>query len=286
MDLDTLIAMADGHLGSPGDRGQPVVSAPLPDLVLLRHTQPTTLQATLYEPLLCLILRGEKEITLGDRAVPVGPGQSVLVSHDLPVVSRITRASPDQPYLAVVLRLDLSLLRSLYDEVADALEDGPATSFRRLPASPTLLGALGRLLELAGVPVEARVLGPGVRRELHFRLLRELLRHDSHASHIGRAIAHIREHFRAPLAVPELARGVGMSASSFHKHFKAVTATTPLQYQKQLRLLEAHRLLSAEGQSVSGVAYAVGYESPSQFSREYTRKFGGPPSRDRAAAPD
>ena len=129
------------------------------------------------------------------------------------------------------------------------------------------------------------------RREIHYRLLvapfggmlRRLIRHDSNASAIARAIGHIRGDIRSPIAIPDLARRVGMSASSFHKHFKTITSTTPLQYQKELRLLEARRLLKTGGASVTTVAYEVGYESPSQFSREYARKFGVPPSHDTAS---
>ncbi|MBK7400694.1 MAG: helix-turn-helix domain-containing protein [Myxococcales bacterium] len=135
------------------------------------------------------------------------------------------------------------------------------------------------------------MLGPLVLKEIHYRLLvapfggmlRRLLRHDSQASAIARAIGHIRGDIRSPLAIPELARRVGMSTSSFHQHFKTITSTTPLQYQKELRLLEARRLL-AGGASVTATAFEIGYESPSQFSREYARKFGVPPSQDIADA--
>ena len=116
-------------------------------------------------------------------------------------------------------------------------------------------------------------------------MLRRLIRHDSIASDIARAIGHLRDDLRSPIAIPDLARRVGMSTSSFHKHFKTITSTTPLQYQKDLRLLEARRLLRTDGASVTTVAFDVGYESPSQFSREYARKFGVPPSREPAAAP-
>jgi AraC-like DNA-binding protein len=159
-------------------------------------------------------------------------------------------------------------------------------------ADPTLLDALRRYLELVDSPADAKVLGPLVSREIHYRLLvapfggmlRRLIRRDSNASAIARAIGHLRGDLCSPVVIPDLARRVGMSTSSFHKHFKAVTATTPLQYQKELRLLEARRLLTTGGASVTAVAYEVGYESSSQFSREYARKFGVPPSRDMAEA--
>src|SRR5436190_1160793 len=157
-------------------------------LVLLRQSTPSSLAASLYEPVLCLILQGRKQVSIGEQTLSFGG------------------------------------------------------------------------------------------------MLRRLIRHDSHASAIARAIGHIRGDVRSPIAIPELARRVGMSASSFHKHFKAITSTTPLQYQKELRLLEARRLLHQGGASVTIAAYDVGYESPSQFSREYARKFGVPPSQDLANA--
>lgn len=147
-------------------------------------------------------------------------------------------------------------------------------------------------MALADSPADAKVLGPLISKEIHYRLLmapfggmlRSLIRHDSNASAIARAIGQIRADIRSPMTIPDLARRVGMSASAFHKHFKTVTATTPLQYQKELRLLEARRLLRMGGASVTTAAYQVGYESASQFSREYARKFGVPPSQDTASA--
>jgi transcriptional regulator GlxA family with amidase domain len=201
------------------------------------------------------------------------------------VRSRITKA----PYLALVLVVDIAGIRKLYDEVAESVDEGvrprAAVTHR---ADPGLVDALLRYLALADSPADAKVLAPLVSKEIHYRLLiapfggmlRSLLRYDSNASAINRAIGHIRSDLRSPLAIPELAQRVGMSASSFHKHFKAITSTTPLQYQKELRLLEARRLLRTNGASVTAVAYDTGYESPSQFSREYTRKFGVAPSRD------
>jgi AraC-like DNA-binding protein len=147
-------------------------------------------------------------------------------------------------------------------------------------------------MALADSPADAKVLGPLALKEIHYRLLvspfggmlRNLIRHDSYASAIARAIGRIRDDIRSPITVPDLARQVGMSASSFHKHFKMITSTTPLQYQKELRLFEARRLLKTGGASVTAAAFDVGYESPNQFSREYARKFGVPPSQDTASA--
>jgi AraC-like DNA-binding protein len=260
----------------------------LPGLRLLRHPRVTSFEASVYEPVVCLIMQGRKQTTFGERTHDARKGQCLLVSHDLPVASRVLEA----PYVSLLLDVELGLLRSLYDEVADAtLDSVDACALEVHEADAALLDALRRYLALAESTTDAKVLGPLIRREIHYRLLmapfggmlRSLVRHDSHASAIARAIAQIRRDYRASLVIPELARSVGMSTSSFHKHFKSVTSSSPLQYQKDLRLLAARRLLVAGEASVSAAAFEVGYESPSQFSREYARKFGVQPSRDAAA---
>jgi AraC-like DNA-binding protein len=285
MNLDALAAVASRQM--PRQSGlAPQYVRPLGDLALLRYHRTTSFEATIYEPVVCLILQGRKETTLGADTFSMGAGECLLVSHDLPVISRITKA----PYLALLLDVELDTLRDLYAEVADTLP-AAASQSRALEvhkADAALIDALYRYVSLAGTRTEAAVLGPLFAKEIHYRLLmapfggmlRDLTRHDSQASAIARAIAQIRRDFRSPIAIPALARSVGMSASSFHKHFKAVTASSPLQYQKDLRLLEARRLLRAGTTSVSTAAYDVGYESPTQFSREYARKFGVPPKRD------
>ena len=291
MDLEQLAALTlrclnqDGHASSMG--------RPLPDVIVLRSSQPTPVAATLYEPVACLILQGAKEVLLGDTAFCLGRGDVLVVSHDVPVNSRITTAQPGEPYLAVILSLDVSLLRSLYDEVERAacevhVERSRTPALASTMADPRLVDAIARYLALVEDEVAAKVLASAIRREIHFRLLmapsgamlRSLLRHDSHASMVATAISRIREGYRETIAVSELARAVGMSSASLHKHFRAITSTTPLQFQKDLRLLEARRLLIAGQHGVSDVAYEVGYESPNQFSREYSRKYGVPPSSD------
>lgn len=257
--------------------------------MLLKSGVTSDLNATLYEPVICLILQGSKEVTVGTRSVEFGTGESLIVSHELPVVSRITRASEDRPYLALVLGIDLNIIRGLYEEFGESamLMDGS----RALEVDQTgneLLDALYRLLNSSQNRIDSLVLFPQILREVHFRLLqapyggmlRELLKVDSHASNISKAIAIIRNQFMDTLLVPELAKSVGMSTSSFHNHFKSITESTPLQYQKDLRLLEARKLIATKGESVTAAALKVGYESPNQFSREYTRKFGVNPSSD------
>ncbi len=260
----------------------------MPGLSVLCRDAPSDIEASVYEPVLCLILQGSKVTSIGDQTVELVPGDALLVSHDLPVVSRITKASRQDPYLAVILSLDLQLARSLYDQVGDA--PLPMAGVRSLsvgPASAVWLAPLVRYFELVNSPLDAQVLGPSTLREIHFRLLlspvggmlRNLLVADSHASRVARAIERLRSDYRNPLRVPDLAKAAGMSASSFHEHFKAVTGTTPLQYQKDLRLIAAQALLVAMSHTVSEAAYAVGYESPNHFSRDYCRKFGLAPSR-------
>lgn len=260
---------------------------PISGLTLLRHHRRSAFEATLYEPVVCLIVQGKKETTLARHNVAVGAGDVLLISHDLPVISHVTEA----PYLSLLLKLEIATLRSLYEEVAETgLDPASARAMEVHRADPQLIEALGRYLMLAGSGMDAKVLGPLIVKEIHYRLLmapfggmlRSLVRYDSPASAITRAIANIRRDFRCSLTVPQLAEQVGMSASAFHKHFKAVTYSTPLQYQKDLRLMEARRLLATGGASVSTIAYEVGYESPNQFSREYARKFGVPPSHDLA----
>lgn len=260
----------------------------LPGLTVLRREEVGEIEAVVYDPVICLILQGRKVTSIGTQQADVGPGDALLVSHHLPVRSRITRASPQEPYLATILALDLTLARSLHVLVADApRNEAPARSLAAGRADPTWLGPLDRYLDLLDKPLDARVLGPSILREIHYRLLmspaggmlRSLLLADSHASRVAGAIHRMRRDFRLPLGVPELARAAGMSPTSFHQHFKAVTGTTPLQYLKDLRLIAARALLAERGQGVSAAAYAVGYESPTHFSRDFRRKFGRPPSR-------
>jgi AraC-like DNA-binding protein len=292
MDLSRLTELCSRY-----DTDNPQGVQGLPGLSIFRREAESDIEAFVYEPVICLILQGSKVTAIGDQRVELHPGDALLVSHDLPVVSRITRASAEEPYLAAILSLDLGLLRSLYNQVADA--PAPADHVRSLsarslsggPADPAWLTPLIRYFELLDDPLDAKVLGPSIRREIHYRLLlspigrmlRNLLVADSHASRVAKAIGQVRAEFRSPLSVPDLAKTAGMSASSFHEHFKSVTGTTPLQYQKDLRLIEARALLAERSHSVSEAAYAVGYESPTHFSRDYSRKFGLPPSRDASA---
>ncbi|XWN30858.1 MAG: AraC family transcriptional regulator N-terminal domain-containing protein [Devosia sp.] len=266
-----------------------VYATPVPGLSILWNDEPTRLKAVLYEPVICLVLQGEKETYIGDRCVRFGAGDSLIVSHAIPVVAAVTQASRRAPYVAMVLAIDLALARGLYDEVGTALfDDEEARSLDAAPTDLALIDAMARLFRISQDPVEAHALAPLVVREVHFRLLRAdhggMLRHllwrDSAASKIAKAIALIRADFTKTIPVAEMAKAAGMSNSAFHVHFRALTAKSPLQYQKELRLMEARRLLVHHGTSVAATAFEVGYESATHFSREYSRKFGVSPRAD------
>lgn len=288
MDVSEILALVRRH-----DLDNTSSSPVLPGLSIYRRDAVSDIEGLIYEPVICLILQGSKVTSIGDQSVELRPGDALLVSHDLPVLSRITLASTEEPYIALILALDLKLVRGLYERVGDALSPpARARSLSAAPAETAWLEPLGRYIALAGNPVDARVLGPSVLGEIHYRLLmspmggmlRNLVSVGSHASRIARAIRLIRSEFRAALSVSKLAAAAGMSASSFHSHFRSVTGTTPLQYQKDLRLIEARSILAGGGSSVSSAAFAVGYESPTHFSRDYSKKFGSPPSRDTGPA--
>lgn len=262
---------------------------------LLRHQTITGLSATAYRPLLCLVLQGAKEVGSSTRTLTVRAGQSLIVSHALPVVSRITEATPERPYVALVFPLDLDVLRSLAPAVqavpGNAAED--PFSIRLCNTDPSLEDALLRHLLQCEAKETRRLLAPIMSREVHARLLigqhapalQRLLWHESVASRIHQATHDIHDNLSQTIVVGELAQRAGMSNSAFFEHFKAVTGTSPLQYQKDLRLLKARDALRTTGAKVSAIAFGVGYESSAQFSREYSRKFGLSPRQDRELAP-
>lgn len=267
-----------------------VASTPVPGLLLkCIEVSPGNLHA-ISRPLLVMVLQGAKHLTIGCEEQVVSAGESVIVRADLPTVTRIIQASPEQPYIALAVELQPVLLR----EVAAHLElpsRAPSAICRRLFAGPIDTAALDCVRRLVGLlerPRSIPLLQPGIIRELHYWLLcgphgPELVALSDvrgSSSRIGAAIAAIRAGYRQSLPVEELARTAGMSLTSFHRHFKRVTSLTPLQYQKRLRLIEARRLMLSEGISASSAAFAVGYESVSQFVREYGRLFQVPPKRD------
>ena len=224
---------------------------------------------------------------LGSSAFDFGAGDSLLITADVPTVSQITRASLGTPYIALVLELDPAVVADLVTEIGP-LPFTAGTPVRVDPTEGEVADAALRLLRLLDRPRSIPVLHDQLIRELHYWLLsgrhggaiRALGLPDSYARRIARAVALIRAEFARPLPIERLARAAGMSASAFHQHFREQTSLTPLQFQKQLRLIEARRLMLAEAAAIAGAAHAVGYESVSQFTREYARLFGMPPGRD------
>jgi AraC-like DNA-binding protein len=271
----------------------------LPALRLSRFSASTDLVAVVYEPSLCLVAQGAKEVLLGGETYRLDSAQSLLVSVDLPVAARVVEASPELPYLAVRIALDSAVVGELLAELRGLTPSGspglplgaPARGLAVTPVEPPLLDAVARLAALLDSPQDIEPLAPLVLREVAYRLLtgpqglrlRQIASAGAPAQRIARAIRWLKDHFADPLRIESLAKQVRMSPSAFHLHFKGVTALSPLQYQKRLRLQEARRLMLGEGLDAAGAGFRVGYESPSQFSREYRRMFGAPPRQDVAA---
>lgn len=266
----------------------------LAPLRLMRATGQTLPKYSLYSPTICLTVQGAKQALLGDALFDYGAMEFLIVSVDLPILGSVTQATPAAPFLALILELDIKLLQEV---IAQLDADTVATSGAPLGVFVGQLGqqaadCLLRLLQLLGEPRGLAMLAPSIVRELYYWLLgskegdalRRLAAPDSHTLRIAEAIHLLQAEFAAPIGIERLAARAGMSASSFHAHFKSITSVTPLQYQKQLRLLQARRLLATRAANVSQAAYQVGYESASQFSREYARMFGTPPSREAVAS--
>jgi len=273
-----------------GLAGDGALEMAVPGLILMRSTHAAIpRKPRVYRPSLCLVLQGAKEVAFGDQVCRYGEMQALVVSLHVPASGRVVEASPARPYVAVNLELDAGLMSEVMAELDMPRIEGAASGAGLFVADVdgALADAFDRLLRLLDTPAALPVLGRQTLREIYFWLLTgphgaaiaRLSTPEGDAQRIGRALRLLRENFDQPIRVVELARLANMSSSSFHQHFKALTAMTPLQYQKQLRLIEARRLISADASSIAGAAYRVGYESPSQFSREYARMFGEPPRR-------
>lgn len=254
---------------------------------------PTPYVHALYRPLLCLVLQGAKDVTSGMDTWSFKAGETLIVGTDLAVSGRVRQASPTEPYLAVALGIDLALLKDLMGEMAAVPEAQKTVRVAVAQTQAAVQDCVARLVRLIETPDALAVLRPSILRELHYWLLRgphgamlsQLSLPDSHAARISRAVAVLRADYARPLPVDELAEVAGMSVSSFHAHFKAVTSLSPLQFQKRLRLVEARRRLHGEGLAIAEAAFDVGYESVSHFTRDYARLFGAPPGRDLTARP-
>jgi AraC-like DNA-binding protein len=271
------------------DKGDQLVTA-IPGLSLWRRIEPTQPVSGMYEPSICLIAQGAKRLLLGDDTYVYDAHHFLITSVDLPTVWQIIEASREKPCLGLMLKLDQR-------EISQLMVDSNLPPLRTQQSSRgmaigevtlPLLTAFQRLIDLLAEPKDIPILAPIIQREISYRLLvgdqgarlRQMASAGSQSHQIARAIDWLKGNFTRPLRIDDLATQVNMSSSTFHHHFRALTAMSPLQYQKRLRLNEARRLMLTERLDATTAAFQVGYESPSQFSREYSRLFGAPPLRD------
>jgi AraC-like DNA-binding protein len=261
----------------------------VPGLTVIRANAPSTPTPSVYEPSLCIVVQGRKRAVLGDDVYYYDALNYLTVSVTLPAIGHVLEATPEKPYLCLRLELDARMIGELLLQVGRSAV--PPSTDRGLYVArtgPQLLDAVLRLTRLLEKPRDAAILAPLVLREIHYRVLtgelghrlRELCVVDSQVNRVARAIELLRKRFTESLRIEDLAAAAHMSESSLHHRFKAVTAMSPMQFQKHLRLHEARRLMLTEGLEAAAAAHRVGYESPSQFSREYRRLFGAPPRRE------
>ncbi len=282
---ERLAQIIGAQILKPGDFGTAITG-----LGFFRREHPEPPIVCMVEPSIILIARGEKQLWVGGEGYPYDTSRFLITSLDLPANSEVLAASPEQPCLGLTLKLDLRMLAELI-----AQSDLPPTRERSVAkgvgigsVTPAMLASFERLLALLEEPESIPVLAPLIQREIHYRLLqtdqtsrlRQITSVDGQGYRIAKAIDWLKLNYTSALRVDELAARVQMSTPTFHHHFRQLTAMSPLQYQKWLRLNEARRLMLNEHQDVSSAAFKVGYESPSQFSREYSRLFGVPPKRD------
>lgn len=258
-------------------------------LDLYRCSEPSNLTAIVYEPSLCVVAQGAKEVILAGDSYCYDPERFLLVSVDLPVSSRVVDASPNRPCLMVRISLDPVMIAELVAAVTTEPQPGPPTRGLALSiVEPPLLDAVIRLVSLLDTPQDIGPLAPLIQREIIYRVitspqgrhLRQSVMAGVPTQRIAQVINRIRKEYAEPLRIESLASQVSMSVSAFHLHFKKVTGYSPLNFQKQLRLQEARQLMIGEGLDAAEAAFRVGYESPSQFGREYRRLFGNSPRRD------
>lgn len=280
-ELRTLAAKAENRRTETG----------IPRVAMVQGKIPEHMLAAVYDPMINLILQGSKTMTVGDRTLRYDPATYFVMSIDLPAVGAVHAAETGEPYLAVSLTLDPTVLATLLADLpkpTGRYDNDPGFSVAAV--TPELMDAWVRMLRLMGNPDAIAALAPAYEREILFRvlqgphgwMLREIAAPDTAMARVNLAIQWIRRDFAEPIRVESLARKAAMSVSAFHRHFKAVTTLSPLQYQKRVRLLQARTLMVASAKSVTAAAFEVGYESATQFTRDYARVFGLPPARDAA----
>ncbi|MDA8162184.1 MAG: AraC family transcriptional regulator [Desulfobacteraceae bacterium] len=266
------------------------VETAIPELILARRNEPSEPVSIMYEPRVCMIAQGAKRVQLGDDAYVYDAHHFLVTSVDLPTFVQVIKASPEEPYLGLVLKIDQREISQLIVD-SNLPPPRPQQSSRGMATGEVtlpLLTAFQRLIDLLDEPKDIPILAPIIQREIFYRLLvgdqgarlRQMASAGSQSQQIARAIYWLKSNFTRPLRIDDLAAQVNMSISTLHHHFRQVTAMSPLQYQKWLRLNEARRLMLTENKDATTAAFQVGYESPSQFSREYSRLFGAPPLRD------
>lgn len=278
-----------GGLLARATRSDGVHATALDGVCAIRFSAPgQELEHALHHPALCVIAQGAKRVMLRGEPYEYDASRYLVFSVDLPISAQITRATPMQPYLCFRLDIDAAEVADLLLKAPHAVTGGTRRGLALASTTVEMLDAVLRLARLMETPDDAALLAPLARQELLFRILKgpegaqlaHIGRGNTPASRVAKAIGWLKANYREPLRVEALADHVHMSASSLHHHFRAVTSMSPLQYQKLLRLQESRRLLLSGDMDVVQAAHAVGYESPSQFSREYARSFGAPPSRD------
>ncbi|HCH3379916.1 TPA: AraC family transcriptional regulator [Vibrio parahaemolyticus] len=263
---------------------------PISGLRFSRWTTPTPPTSYTHNPSICLIAQGRKRVLLGEESFIYDANHFLISSVDLPIIANIIEASEEQPYLGLLMALDLTEISQLIadSELAFTQSKEAQKGIAVGELSESLLGAFVRLAELLDEGQNIKILAPIIKREIFYRLLmseqgtrlHQIVTAGSHSHQIAKAIDWLKNNFVKPLSVGDLASYTGMSKSSFYTHFRSMTSMTPLQFQKKLRLSEARRLMLTENLDAMAATFKVGYESPSQFSREYSRLFGAPPSKD------
>ena len=257
---------------------------------LARSSKPIESVQSVYQPAFCFVVQGSKQVLLGEELFRYDPGHYLIFTVGLPVIFQVEEASKSRPYLGLRLNLDSSLVASVLMEsgIESKKRDMSVKAINVSPIDADMLDAIVRLVRLLDAPEPQTFLASLIIKEIIYRLLAggqgerlsHLLASAGDTRRISKAIVHLRENFDETLKIDEMARDLGMSVSGFHHHFKSVTTMSPLQFQKQIRLQEARRLMLGEDLDVASVAVRVGYEDPAYFSREYKKHFGAPPQRD------
>ncbi|WP_319005151.1 AraC family transcriptional regulator [Acuticoccus sediminis] len=287
----TLTTALETYIAEMGG-GDGLYATPMQDTFIMRTSRTVMPFRRLYRPALCVVAQGAKQLRVGDEVLNYAEGTAVAVTVEVPGNGTVTKASATEPFLGLTIDFDPRLLR----EVMEQLEAPPTPTDTQLGAfvetlSEPLLDCMARLVRLLATPEAVPILYPAILKEIYFWLLTgpnggevaKIVRSDSHTRRIADAVHFLRQNYTRTIRVEEVAEAARMGLSSFHHHFRLITQFSPLQFQKQLRLLEARRLMVAESANVTSAAIKVGYESVSQFSRDYTRQFGTPPKRDAMA---